>query len=188
LDADDCWLPTKLERQVPVFNDPQVVVCGTNFYVVKALELVPQHGAVVDCARVKERTLKGLYRSNYLATSTVMVRKEALVAAGGFDTRLKVMEDYDLWLRLQERGRVAVLGEALMDYFDRPGSLSKKHGLLWRNGLRLAWRYRVGYGGFLHQALHVTLRHAKNVATALLKRGPMVGGKPPPALTPQKGA
>jgi GT2 family glycosyltransferase len=42
---------------------------------------------------------------NTIPVSSVLIRKEALELAGGFDEseELKVVEDYDLWLRLSEK-------------------------------------------------------------------------------------
>ena len=54
---------------------------------------------------------------NYIDTSDVLVRKEALIKVGGFDEKLKKFIDWNLWVRLMKRGyifkRVAVI---LTDY------------------------------------------------------------------------
>ena len=41
---------------------------------------------------------------NCVATSTVLVRREALLAAGGFDESFRGPEDYDLWMRVAAFG------------------------------------------------------------------------------------
>ena len=58
-----------------------------------------------------------LYRENYL-TVTCVIRREAFLAAGGFDESLTdTHEDYDFWLRLVEQGRKGELfREALFRY------------------------------------------------------------------------
>jgi len=55
-----------------------------------------------------------------------LVRLDAVRAAGGYDERMREgNEEWDLWLRLAERGHCGViLPEALFYYRRRPGSLS----------------------------------------------------------------
>ena len=56
-----------------------------------------------------------------------LVRREAVVAVGGYDTQMPVqgVEDWDLWLTLAERGyRGVILREVLFNYRRRAGSMS----------------------------------------------------------------
>jgi hypothetical protein len=48
--------------------------------------------------------------------SSVIMRREAFEAAGGYRKGLNVAEDYDLWLRLAEVGEIANLPERLIRY------------------------------------------------------------------------
>jgi glycosyltransferase involved in cell wall biosynthesis len=68
-----------------------------------------------------------------LAEDTVMtpalVRRDAVLAVGGFDERMPAQgdEDWDLWLTLVERGcRGRILPEALFFYRQRVGSMSRR--------------------------------------------------------------
>jgi hypothetical protein len=56
-------------------------------------------------------------------TRTALVRE-----LGGFDETLAVGEDLDLWIKLAVRGKVAVLPEVLINYYDLNNSLMKRHG------------------------------------------------------------
>ena len=42
---------------------------------------------------------------------SVLARKSSLVSEGGFNTELKLIEDWDMWLRLSEGSRVAAVAE-----------------------------------------------------------------------------
>jgi hypothetical protein len=44
------------------------------------------------------------------------MRREAFLAAGGYRKGLNVAEDYDLWLRMAERGEIANLPDRLVRY------------------------------------------------------------------------
>ena len=98
LDSDDCWLPTKLERQVDFFEThPQAQVCQTE-------EIWIRNGRRVNPKR-RHRKFSGLIFEKSLplclvSPSAVMLRKSLFDQVGLFDERLPACEDYDLWLRI----------------------------------------------------------------------------------------
>lgn len=125
LDADDWWLPTKLERQVALLDtDPGLVFCST------AAELRDEHGRVLNtwaCGNSQAPALEAIFAHNaYVAGSgsAVMVRREAILEAGGFDPDLASLEDIDMWMRLAARGGYACVPEVLTVVFRRAGSMS----------------------------------------------------------------
>lgn len=52
-------------------------------------------------------------RFNPIPNSCAMVRRDAALRLGGFDPRYRYAMDYDLWLRLAERGTIITLDEPL---------------------------------------------------------------------------
>lgn len=76
------------------------------------------HRFVVDDQRI------GILTSNFLFVQ-VAIRRATLVDAGGFDESIRVVEDWDCWIRLILRGaRAGLVDEALAVYRIRSGSLS----------------------------------------------------------------
>jgi glycosyltransferase involved in cell wall biosynthesis len=63
---------------------------------------------------------------NFILTSSVVIRRDALEAVGGFDTRLTHAEDLDLWIRLARRWPAVATREALVRYQHRPGGLTRQ--------------------------------------------------------------
>jgi hypothetical protein len=61
-----------------------------------------------------------------LAHPTVMMRRDAVMAVGGYRPAFEPAEDLDLWLRLAERGRLANLGAVLLKYRVHPTSVSQR--------------------------------------------------------------
>jgi hypothetical protein len=53
-----------------------------------------------DGGRLSEVKLEELAGHNPIATSAVTVRRETVLAAGGFDEQFRGPEDYDLWIRI----------------------------------------------------------------------------------------
>ena len=99
LDADDEWLPEKLARTMAHLE-------GTG-HVLVAHDVRLADGAggesVFDCARHFEAArdpFVSYFLRGYIATSTVVARRDTLIAAGGFDERLASGQDYELWLRM----------------------------------------------------------------------------------------
>src|SRR4029078_13478986 len=54
-----------------------------------------------------------LLRFNPIPNTSAAMRREAVLAAGGYDPRYRYAMEYDLWLRLAERWRIVALDEVL---------------------------------------------------------------------------
>ena len=118
LDADDRLDPTYFEKALPLLDtDPSIafVSCWLRAFGDEEWEWTPDR-----C------DLPALLWEDTVLTAA-LVRREAVVAMGGYDTQMPVQghEDWDLWLTLVERGyRGAILREVLFNYRRRAGSLS----------------------------------------------------------------
>ena len=116
LDADDLWLPRHLEALTAVaIETGATMVCGESVrFQGEADRLsVNDYSLVGNGTNTQEPITKNALRSipleefvlhNPIATSAVLVRKEALVQAGGFDPQFRGPEDYDLWIRIAAEG------------------------------------------------------------------------------------
>ena len=113
LDADDRWTPDKLERQLAIAA-PEVALVHT-------LEVGEEGRQLPEVL-----TFDDLWHDNLIANSSVLVRREAVIALGGFDEdpRLKSVEDYHLWLRLASNGARIVLCREPLTYYRRGVGLS----------------------------------------------------------------
>jgi hypothetical protein len=105
----------RLERQVAFLaaHDDVALLGG-------GIVLVDPEGRELD--REPGRLAPDLTRRNELVHGTVAMRSEAFRALGGY--RLDQSEDYDLWLRFEERHRVAALPEPVIRYRLHPGQFS----------------------------------------------------------------
>jgi len=112
LDSDDEWLPTKLEKQLAVFDRS-----GNNVALVYAgAERAYADGKVeISIPKRYEDMVRELLTDNVVGeTSVGMVRRSALEDIGGFDEELPASQDMDLWLRLCERFAADFVPEALV--------------------------------------------------------------------------
>jgi glycosyltransferase involved in cell wall biosynthesis len=112
LDDDDSWRPEKLERQVAVLvkSDESVAAVETGFDLWRDGRLVLRY--VPEADRDLARTL---LEKPCLQPSTVLLRRSAFEALGGFDTTLRRVEDWELWVRFADLYGAAVIPEVHVD-------------------------------------------------------------------------
>ena len=130
--SDDRILPNHLARAVQVFSiHPEVALLfgrarilklmNHNCYADSGGELGKghKHGIIPDAF---DRILDGCY----IPASTMVCRRDAFVAVGGFDEKLEFCEDRLLWAKLAYRYHVYNLDEACAEYRVHPLSLTAR--------------------------------------------------------------
>jgi hypothetical protein len=75
----------------------------------------------------------------HLIHPSVMMRRELVLAAGGYRAAYRHCEDYDLWLRLSERTRLCSIPERLLRYRHSESQVSSRHVLAQATGVAVAW-------------------------------------------------
>jgi glycosyltransferase involved in cell wall biosynthesis len=123
LDADDLWVPTKLEKQVALLDaNPEVGMVHS-----WALFIDGQGRSTgrIWKTQAQGMALSHLLHRNDVAVSSVLVRRECFALVGGFDTSLRSLEDWDMWLRLAVHYPIAVTQELMAYYRQIPGSMSR---------------------------------------------------------------
>lgn len=130
LDADDIWLPGKIEQQLAALRaDPGITLISCNS------QMTAPSGEPLKEGHVNRPPVQGadawktLLVYNFLPTPTVVSYTAMVREVGAFDVSLAVGEDLDLWIKLGLRGKIAVLPEILINYYDVANSLMKRHGL-----------------------------------------------------------
>jgi glycosyltransferase involved in cell wall biosynthesis len=123
LDSDDRWLPEKLARQVEALDRGGHDVIASNATRSSGGPYFP--GRTEATEPVRDEFLV----HNPIITSTALVRRSQVLAAGGFRrSALRVpitgVDEYALWLAIANQGgRFLVLPEQLVIYDDDPTGL-----------------------------------------------------------------
>lgn len=124
LDSDDIWRERKIEKVLEAVAENQEAVLIANdiceVYEDGTREDVTLHTHYDP----KEPGFVQLYHGCFLSTSSVCVKKEILEKVGGFDTTLRSAQDYDLWLRVVQEGKIVFIPEIFEEYRIRSGSIS----------------------------------------------------------------
>jgi len=127
-DCDDAWLPGKLACQAAAFaQTPEAVACFTRALIVGADgRATGEHWQEMRPGlHAGEKLTTLLYENNPIPTSSMVLRRSAVEAVGGFTSPVRVAEDWDLWLRLAAGGGSFVcLDETLVRYRRHPGGLT----------------------------------------------------------------
>jgi glycosyltransferase involved in cell wall biosynthesis len=107
LDQDDVWLPRKLESQITLLKaSPYANLLFTNYINWDGLnDLGPRYTKRHKFPEGNVDT--NLVRWCLFGASTVMIRRATAEELGGFDPKFHLSGDWDLWLRLAEKGLLA---------------------------------------------------------------------------------
>jgi glycosyltransferase involved in cell wall biosynthesis len=123
LDCDDLFLPQKLEKQIPLFADPEVglVFCDSIFFNDKG-----HTERFYSRSRYwTGRCFSELLTDYFLSLETVIIRRAALDSLPSwFDPGFNIIEEADLFIRLAYQWKLAVVDEPLAKWRVHSESLS----------------------------------------------------------------
>ncbi|MDB5693982.1 MAG: glycosyltransferase family 2 protein [Alphaproteobacteria bacterium] len=109
MDADDVAMPDRLQCQLAVLaRHPDTVLVGSVW------EGIDRQGRVV-----REPALSGLDSRGFAAPfahGSIMFRRQAFEAAGGYRNACRFWEDLDLYVRMADQGRVLVIPRSLYQH------------------------------------------------------------------------
>lgn len=137
IDADDYWLPGKLEAQMTLLAAcPEADVACTSWDFWTSADPAPSTELLEALRQDSSNSTRWegptgwIYPDLLLGcqvwTSTVVMRTALLRELGGFDTSLRIGEDYDLWLRASRLSQILRVKLPLALYRQHPHSLTKQ--------------------------------------------------------------
>ena len=124
IDADDEWLPEKLDRQISLLRKNKSLGMVCSHCVISASGSAENQHISADSVPHTGRLFQYLVRNCFVFTPTVVVRRGCLEEIGLFNEALPVCEDFNLWLRIAARWEIGIIPEVLAIVKKRPGSLS----------------------------------------------------------------
>ena len=125
IDADDLWLPEKLQTDIEYFEThPEVSMVYSKHI------NIDEKGDDLNGNTKKQLPSGNIFtqlfsEQNFIITSSVVVRKEVFETTGLFDEQLFNCQDWDMWLRIAFHFKVAGINKPLVKYRHNPHSLSK---------------------------------------------------------------
>lgn len=121
LDADDVCHPDRLAKQLEYLSrHSECVALGTG------VRLINEEGAPIGFGS-KAAAGSVLHRLKWrspIAHPSTMLRRAAVVAAGGYSPAARHAEDFELWLRMAAMGEIHAIPDVLLDYRVHSGQVT----------------------------------------------------------------
>ncbi len=143
LDADDIWMPDKLEAQMHLFarlSAVGVVYSGFSYIDEAGRELPNVPGKMY-----RGRVSGPLLISNFIGFSSSVVRRECFERLGAFNENLGMGIDYDLWLRFSTRYEFDYVDRPLLYYREWTGQMSRNWNTRYLKGIEIMKRFLLDF-------------------------------------------
>lgn len=143
MDADDLCMPERFARQVAFLaaHPDHGVIGSYTRDIDEDGTAYPSSGA--DHPVTHEAFVHNIEHGGPLiAHPSVLYRRDVVLAAGGYHGAFRHCEDFDLWLRLAHRTRIANLPDRLLHYRHYAGQVSNRHAVEQQTGAAIA---RIAY-------------------------------------------
>lgn len=124
LDQDDIWLPGKLELQTALMEkDRKIGMAYTDVYI------IGDNNAELSSFKLRKprrgMIAEDLFLNNFIATSSVMTRRECFDRVGLFDQELSPCLDYDRWLNIAALYKIDYVDAPLVKFRDHVSTFRK---------------------------------------------------------------
>lgn len=133
MDADDISKEERFSKQVGYLDaHADIAVCGTSIELFCDGTVIGTRFPSTELEKLKE----DLFFSCGIAHPSVMMRKAAILELGGYDPAFNGMEDYELWCRVAEKNKIAVLPEILFRYRIHRGQVTQNPSPKYKEQMR----------------------------------------------------
>jgi len=131
LDADDCYRPENIAKKMNVLlaKDSQYQWCYSNcIWINEQGEHISRGDEMPEMLisqKAEGNVLQQALAGALLGSNLFVFHREVLVAVGGFDEKLRVLEDYALYVFVAALFPIAYIDEVLVDIHTHEKSLSQ---------------------------------------------------------------
>jgi glycosyltransferase involved in cell wall biosynthesis len=153
LDADDEWLPEKLEKQVSyALTIPKcgIIGCGLRWVTDEGTVIYESSGIPTPPRNELIRHLKIKY-FDFGSASGVLIRRECFDVVGKFDESLRGSEDRDMWLRIAYHFDIVNLRDILVIMHYHHANCHKNIGMMLKNKFQFIDKHLVSDSFFFRQ-------------------------------------
>ncbi len=114
LDSDNVWLLDKLEKQVEVINKNQD--CDIFYGDCISIDEDGIEISRINMPRYSGYITKHLIKDNHVSMNTTLTKKKCFDVLGGLSEKVRVGDDYELWLRLSTQFKFKYTPEYFAKY------------------------------------------------------------------------
>jgi glycosyltransferase involved in cell wall biosynthesis len=143
LDADDLWLPDKLQLQMDYFaSHPECSLVYTD------MTTFNENGILVESVRAfygrvyrSGKIFPHVFRETLFGSGSVAFRKDCCEKVGYFDESFLIGSDYEMWLRMSRHFEFGFVDKPLLMYRQHQDMNTRKLGIVPQNGM--PWQAKV---------------------------------------------
>lgn len=172
-DSDDLMMPNKLSSQIKALETtPDAAFCCTNFSKIdendnvttKAFWETNENFQSLDKSKrdpfgnfkyIPNELTDNLLIHNFVATSSVLIRKAVFEKVGGFDEALANADDYDMWLRISSHYSNILIPQVMHQYRLRDGNITSRGIFKLADGRVAVLKRHINKASNKATALHV---------------------------------
>jgi len=140
LDSDDEWLPHHLATLWPL-REGHVLVAGSALRRGDDGSGDRFHGTPTRVPRLLRSPLDLVYPSNLIPASASMIKRDEILAVGGYREGMHQAADFDLYLRVLERGSGVVAPDVSAIYHVHDGQVSRDRAAMHLSARRVIESY-----------------------------------------------
>lgn len=141
-DSDDIWRADKLEKQMAYWQkhpEYSMIYCSYTKYIEGQEIIVPN----ADWrGSLEGKLFPWLAQRNSIGAPTMLMKRECFLEAGGFDTGLRALEDWDFVLRFSQKYEIGYVNEPLVDSYESPGGVSSGGSAYYESRCRMIGKYK----------------------------------------------
>lgn len=127
MDSDDISMPERFEKQIAFLEkNKDIALCGT--WAINIDENGNEIGKYKTPIMSKEIKKTILFHNPFIHPS-VMIRKEIINNIGVYNEKIKYAQDYEYWLRVIKKNKVANLDDFLLKYRIGKKSMTRRSNM-----------------------------------------------------------
>ena len=123
-DSDDEWFRDKLETQIRDMVDRKLTASFCAHYLIDGVgsTIIPKD--YTDQEKYEAGLINVLVTRNVISTQTLVVRRDAFMAVGGFDEDMPRLQDYEFAIRLVQKEQIGYIARPLVSVYRTNESIS----------------------------------------------------------------
>ena len=143
IDSDDIWNKNKLKNVNNAFEKSPDLNC-----IIHRQFFKNKKGKIKSYDYDKyydpyKPVFNQLFKSNFIATSSVVIKKDLILKHQGFDETLQNAQDYDLWLKIGNDFKILIIKDYLGTYVERDNSItSRPYQIRLKNVFKILIKYK----------------------------------------------
>jgi len=126
IDSDDLWTKDKLKEAAQEIKKDSSINCVLHRQIFLKQNKKQKYFDFDKYYNFNKLVKNQLFKSNFFAMSTVVMKKKLVIENGGFNEFFQNAQDYDLWLRIGNSFKIKIIKKYLGYNLERTGNITSR--------------------------------------------------------------